>query len=250
MGKASSNKKVARAASTGGGRTARGRTPWVWYSGITLVVLLGIWGVAASRSHLNPTVAHPNFQDHWHMAYGIYICNEFRPPMPQPAQLIGLHTHTDGLIHVEPSSVLDTAKNATVGRFVSGQPGFHLSPTSIQYPGDRAYKNGEKCGSKTGHVEIREWTNKADNNAETVSGDPKKIKVLDQHLITIAFVPDGTTIPKPPSAANLADPNAHEGGTPTTAPPTATTAPASTETTTAPTATTTAPAPTPTTAAK
>lgn len=236
MGRASSNKKVARAASTGGGRTARGRTPWVWYTGLALVVLLGIWGVAASRNHLNPKVAHPNFQDHWHMAYGIYICNEFRPPMPQPANLIGLHTHTDGLIHVEPSSVLDTAKNATVGRFVSGEPGFHLSATSIQYPGDRAYKNGEKCGSKTAHLQVREWTSKADNTSQTVTGDPKKVRVLDQHLITFAFVPDGTQIPKPPSSANLADPNANEGGVTTTVPPTATTAPAPT---TAPEATST-----------
>src|SRR5205807_1989030 len=134
MGRASSNKKVARIASTGGGRTARGRTPWLWYGGLTVVLALGVFLVAMSRSDLNPTVDHPDFNDHWHMAYGIFMCNEFKPPMPQPSKLIGLHTHTDGLIHVEPnvtSSVLDTGKNATVGRFASGEPGFKITATSI-----------------------------------------------------------------------------------------------------------------------
>jgi hypothetical protein len=233
MGRASSSKKVARIASTGGGRTARGRTPWLWYGGLSAVVLVGVFLVASSRSSLNETVDHPNFQDHWHMAYGIYICNQFEPPMPQPANLIGLHTHTDGLIHVEPSSVLDTAKGATVGRFASGQPGFHISATRIQYPGLRSYKNGDKCGSKKGTVQVREWDDKNSNDPKTIT-DPGKVKVEDQHLITFAFVPAGTTIPKPPSAANLADPNANEGGAATT-----TTAPAG--------ATTTAPPPTPST---
>lgn len=213
MGRASSNKKVARIASTGGGRTARGRTPWLWYGGIAVVVLAGFLLVASSRSKLNPTIGRPNFQDHWHMAYGIYICGEFRAPMPQPATLIGIHTHTDGLIHVEPSSVSDTAENATVGRFASGQPGFKISATRIQYPGDKVYKNGDKCGSKPGRVEVREWASPTASSSDKISGDPKSVKVLDHHLITFAFVPAGTTIPKPPSASNLETPNTNEGST-------------------------------------
>jgi hypothetical protein len=239
MGRASSNKKVARIASTGGGRTARGRTPWLWYGGLTSVVVLGILLVASSRNNLNASVEHPDFKDHWHTAYGIYICNQFKPPMPQPANLIGIHTHTDGLMHVEPSSTLDTGKGATVGRFASGQPGFKLSATRIQYPGDRVYKNGDKCGSKPGHLEVRMWENK---NAEpkTVTGDPGKIRLKDQMLLTIAFVPEGTTIPKPPSAANLADPNAGESGAVTTVPETTTSAPAGSTTTAPPAPSTTA----------
>jgi hypothetical protein len=227
MGKASSNKKVARAAGTGGGRTARGRTPWLWYGGLSLVMVVGVLLVGVSRSHVNSTIEHPDFKDHWHMAYGIYICGEFKPPMPQPPSLIGLHTHTDGLIHVEPTSVNDTGKNATVGRYASGQPGFKLSASSISYPGDKTYKNGDKCNGKAGHLEAREWTGRSDNSGEKISGDPKKVKVENLHLITFAFVADGTSVPKPPSAANLSDPNAGESQapapeatTPPTAPPT------------------------------
>ena len=49
MGKASSNKKVLRAASTGGGRTSRGSTPWGWYSVVAVAVVLGTVGIVFSR---------------------------------------------------------------------------------------------------------------------------------------------------------------------------------------------------------
>jgi hypothetical protein len=225
MGKASSNKKVARIAGTSGGRTARGRTPWLWYGGLAVIVLLGVFGVVSSRGKLNTTVEHPNFQDHWHMAYAVYVCGEFKQPMAQPPTLIGIHTHTDGLIHIEPSSENDTGKFATVGRWESGQPGFHIDATSIENPGEKKLKNGDKCGDKRATLQTRVWKNKDDNSPESVSGDPSKIRIKDQELVTFAFVPEGTTIPKPPSEGNLANPSAMEGQTPPSTPETAPTAP-------------------------
>ena len=78
MGRASSSKKVSRAAGTGGGRTARGATPWVWYLAMGLVVVLGLAGIFQSRQErraelasgkdLTPPAAG---RDHWHAAYGI-----------------------------------------------------------------------------------------------------------------------------------------------------------------------------------
>jgi hypothetical protein len=241
MGRGSTNKKVARAASTGGGRTARGRTPWLWYGGITAVVVVGVLLVASSRNSLDPTIEHPDFNDHWHTAYGIYICDQFKPPMPQPSKLLGLHTHTDGLIHVEPNvtaSVNDTGRNANVGRWESGQPGFKISKTRLQYPGDKTYKNGDKCGSKPAKVKVLVWSDENDDTPEDATDDPHAIRVRDLQLVTFAFVPEGTDIPKPPSVANLADPNAGETGQ---APNTATTAAAPTATT-VPGATTAPPA--------
>jgi hypothetical protein len=243
MGRGSSNKKVARAASTGGGRTARGRTPWLWYGGLSAVVIVGVLLVMTSRSDLDPTIERPDFNDHWHTAFGIYICDQFKPPPPQPSRLLGLHTHTDGLIHVEPQvtqSVLDTGKDANVGRYVEGQPGLKINSTSLQYPGDREYKNGDKCGNKEGKVKILVWENEDDDTPEDRTEDPDDIRIFDLQLITFAFVPDDADVPKPPSAANLADPNANEGQAPsetptttpgeTTVPPAATTAPPATPT--------------------
>src|SRR5713101_4727038 len=93
MGKASSSKKVARAAGTGGGRTSRGRTPWGFYMTILAIVLLGIGGVYSSRHHRLQTVSAAGKsppvanKDHWHVAYGIFVCDgadkgHFLPPIP------------------------------------------------------------------------------------------------------------------------------------------------------------------------
>jgi hypothetical protein len=263
MGKASSNKKVTRAASTGGGRTTRGRTPWLWYLSILLVVVLGVAGVVQSRHQREiklaaGTVVPPRLEnpakhraaDHWHMAYGFYLCDHFAPNLPANPEKGGIHTHADGLIHVEPIALEDTGSHATIGRFVK-LAGVTLSATEIHLPGDKVYKNGDKCGDKPGLVQ-------AQVDGKLVDGDPKNIRIKDGSNITIAFVPKGTKIPETPTVAALSNPNANEPGTTpagttdtTAVPGTADTTPGATPApTTAPgatPATTPAPATTPTT---
>src|SRR5437660_9818680 len=106
MGKASSSKKVARAAGAGGGRTVRGRQPWLYWSVIILTVILGTAGVVSSRNSRLHGISTSGSQppragvDHWHVAYGIFICDHFDPAMPDNGQdPVGIHTHGDGIIH-------------------------------------------------------------------------------------------------------------------------------------------------------
>src|SRR5688500_3304374 len=111
MGRASSGKKVARAASTGGGRTARGRQPWAWYAGIMAVILLGSFLIVTSRQErqdrlaaggeISPSAAK---RDHWHAAYGVYLCDTFQPPLTNERDPLGIHTHGDGVIHIHPTT--------------------------------------------------------------------------------------------------------------------------------------------------
>jgi hypothetical protein len=235
MGKASSSKKVARAASTGGGRTARGRTPWLWYTTMLGVVAVGMFLVIFSRNNVSQAATQPpTLKNHWHTAYAIDICGRLQPNIPQPATLIGIHTHGDGLIHVEPQNSLDTGKHATLGRFVSGIPGFKLSSTSIQYPGERVWKNGDKCGNKPGQLLAEVWDN-VDSKGVIVGGDPNNIAIKDNRLLTIGFVARGTSsLPIPPSRFTLPS-AANITGPPTTLAPlgTPTSAPSSTPTTAA-----------------
>ena len=223
MGKASSTKKVTRAASTGGGRTNRGRTPWLWYLSIGLVVALGMAGVYQSRHQRETklaagTLTPPRLAnaakhtpaDHWQMAYGFYLCDHFAPNLPADPEKGGVHTHDDGLIHVEPVDVRDTGNNATIGRFAQ-LAGVTISETEIHLPGDKVYKNGDKCetkdGSKAGEVQAKV-------NGKPVAGDPKKIKIKNGQNVTIAFVPKGAEIPETPSVENLKNPNQGETGMP------------------------------------
>jgi len=237
MGKASSNKKVARAATTGGGRTARGRTPWAWYTALTLAVLLGVAGVVFSRHQretelaagttVPPRLANPAKNqsfDHWHEAYGFYLCDHFAANLPDDSIKGGIHTHADGLIHVEPQTVDDAGAKATLGRFLK-LAGVSVSETEIaKVPGEKTYKNGDKCGDKTGEVKVFV-------DGKLYSGDPNKIRLTDQGKVVIAFVDKDTdTVPDPPSISALTNPNANEPGATTTP----TTAVGETTTTTAP----------------
>ena len=211
MGKASRRKGRVQ-----GKATARpGRTGFVvavvaiFAIGVALVVLAkdGSGGSAGGE--------RPGLNDHWHAAFVVDICGTNQPDMAQPAKLIGLHTHNDGLIHVEPyvtGSVLDRGPNATLARFVEGEPGFKLTSGEVQVPGGHLMKNGDKCdGRDPGKVIIRQWPDAMRESFKDYS-DPKDVKILDGSAITVAFVPPGSAIGKPPSLGNLSNPNAGEGG--------------------------------------
>jgi hypothetical protein len=193
MGKASSAKKVSRVARTGGGRTTRRSSgSWGFPMVIALVVVLGVLGVVLSRGERKASADQPTVNDHWHSAYGFYICDKFLPDLPQPPQLIGLHTHGDGIIHIEPQDpILDTGKKATLGRFIGGYPGLKLTSTSITVL-NQTWKNGDKCGDKPAEVQVK-------RNGSAVTGNPSSLRVPKDGWITMAFVPKGATIPAPPN---------------------------------------------------
>src|SRR5687768_15606849 len=99
MGKASSAKKVARAARTGGGRTRRGTTSWVWPGLMAVVVILGTAGIVYSRDQRQPDNTRPLTTDHWHAAVGYYICGSFVPNLPEGDDPLGIHGHGDNIVH-------------------------------------------------------------------------------------------------------------------------------------------------------
>jgi hypothetical protein len=216
MGKASTSKQVRRASGAKKAALRGKRQPWGFYSLIAVLMVGGlVLIVIAKGGSSSATGESPGLQDHWHTAYAVDICGTIQPNMAQPNTLIGLHTHTDGLIHVEPyvtGSALDRGSNANLARFRDGEPGFKLTSTEVQVPGGKLMKNGEQCDGKPGKLVIRQWPN-ATADAFTDYTDPSKVKITDGGAVTIAFLADGTTdIPKPATIPNLANPNAGEGG--------------------------------------
>jgi len=214
MGKASTKKRVQRASGARKKAMRGKRRPYAFYALIAVLVLAGAGGIYLSRSSgASASGESPGLQDHWHTAYAVDICGTIQPDMAQPATLIGLHTHTDGLIHVEPyvtGSALDRGANANLARFAEGEPGFKISSTEVQVPGGKLMKNGDQCNGKPGQVTIRQWTD-ATGTAFKDYTNPKDVKITDGGAVTIAFLPAGTDIPKPATIANLSNPNAGEG---------------------------------------
>ena len=203
MGRASSGKKVARAAGTGGGRTARGRRPWAWYAAIMGVILLGSFLIATSRSERQDRLAAGSEippssanKDHWHAAYGVYICGEFQPNITNERDPLGIHTHGDGVIHIHPLTAAASGTKATLGKFADAAE-FTLKKGEIKLPGGKTFKDGDKCDGKPGILQVQ-------RDGKIVDADPRDVRFLkDRTLITIAFMPNGAEIPDPPSAAEL-----------------------------------------------
>lgn len=204
MGRASSSKKVARAASTGGGRTARGARPVVWYAAIVVVVLLGVSGIVFSRAERREELAAgadgsapvANV-DHWHAAFGIYLCDSFAPKITNERDPKGIHTHADGIIHIHPFVRSAAGKNATLEVFMDAID-MTLNDDELEVPGGKSYKSGDtKCGDETGVVQVKV-------NDEVITENVNKVRLKDQDLVTIAFAPKDAVLPEPPSAADLA----------------------------------------------
>lgn len=220
MGKASSSKKVARAARTGGKVTGQRRNLG-FPSAIVAIVVLGIGLVAFARNS-TPGGGEPSLQDHWHAAFGIYLCDRWVQDLPDgPTDQLGIHTHEDGLIHVHPFLAGATGRSATLGKFFD-QVGLQVSDSSITLPpgelyGERQYKNGvTKCGDETGRVVLAYWTD-ALTAADGAPDDVRTSNIASEHIdadggaFTLAFLPKGEDIPPPPAAADIIARGAADG---------------------------------------
>jgi hypothetical protein len=258
MGKASSSKKVARAARAGGRRSSGGRQRDLLFPGVIgAIVLLGVGLIAFAANDRKSSAASPPvaFQDHWHAAYAIDICGEMQPPIPTFEQPNDIHTHGDGVIHIHPKSASAAGKNAKMGVFLDGA-GVELSDTKLTI-GDQSWEEGtDQCDGEDAELVVAQWNDveNTDEKPALIRRDFNNIRFTeDGQGFTIAFVPEGTTdIPKPDSAANLSTLGAADaGGATATTAPGETTLPADPNATTVPgdpNATTVPPDPTATTA--
>lgn len=209
MGKASSAKKVARAARTGGGRTRRGTTSWLWPTLMALVVILGTAGIVFSREQRQPDNTRPlaasagRAGDHWHAAIGFYICGSFTPDLPEGEDPVGIHGHGDNVVHIHPFGSSASGKRATLKLFFNSV-GADVSGDKIELPGQDTKHNGDKCDNGAGVIRTKVWdTRDPSDQGRIVEGNPSSIRPKDGMLITIAFGPASQDIPRPPSEKNL-----------------------------------------------
>ena len=250
-------KWVARAASTGGGRTYRGQAPVNWYASLVLIVLLGLGLIAYSRYERTHSTASsagpPTVGTVWHAALGIDICGKIEPNLPASptSSTGGFTTDGTGVVTVAPTTASQAGGNAVLGKFVSGVHGLVLTPNSLGYPGQGTHTDGQQCpkgtpdAGKTGVVSVVQWANFTVKKGSSVAGDPRQLRFSDGQMITLAFLPTSVSVPKPPASTITALIKATESSstTATTVPVTPSTAvtPATTATTAPATKTTTAP---------
>ena len=185
MGKASSAKKVARAARTGG-RVSSGQPRSVLFpSVITLVLVLGVSLVVYARNDRNKNSLSgvPQLGDHIHQAIGFSVCGQFLPNIPTFESKIGIHTHGDGVMHIHPFSQLGVGANATLGRFLldahdEGKIDVSLSNTKLKLLGETAEVGKTPCKGVTDpKLRVAYWPNVQDaaSKPEVTTGGFSKL---------------------------------------------------------------------------
>jgi hypothetical protein len=213
---------------------------------IGVIVIGGVLLVAMSR-HQKSTIGPQPGRDHWHAALGVYDCDHWlgdstgkgiwqwpaatatgSPARAGTNTYAGLHSHDDGIIHMEPVSDDESGNNATVGRYFDFG-GWKLSATGYSFL-DTTVQNGGTCA---GAPSVVRWeTAKFNGNTSAVQrytehhGDPGKFKLHNGDIVVIAFVPASKPLAKlgnPPSLVNLPGAEGREGqGTMPTIPTTVT----------------------------
>ena len=255
MGKASSSKKVQRAARAGG-RVSSGQPRSLLFPGIlTLIIVLGVALVVYARhDRLQEDLdGVPQLDDHIHQAFGVYVCGEWKLDIPEFESQIGIHTHGDGVLHIHPHSQLGVGVNATLGRFLEnareeGGIDAEISDTKLNFLGDVVEEGETECeGVEDPQLLLAYWPDASDTEAlpEILTGDFNDRRLTENGgAITLYYGDPDADIPLPPSAANLAALGAVDGGQ-SVPPPgsesstTASTAPGETTTTAAGASTTT-----------
>jgi hypothetical protein len=225
--------------------------PLKWYGTLVLIVLLGIVFIAYSRyERQNPSAGTPPVVNttHWYASLAVDVCGQVQPNLPtnpNGTSNPGLHTDGDGVIRIEPTKQADAGANATLSRFAADYPKFGLTSTSITLPGEKTRNNGDKCPKETpdagrvADVAIKVWPSATAPgvNEPTTTVDPGSVKLADGQLITVAFVPSGSNIPKPSATTitamlqDISTAGTTSTTVPVTVPPTTTPVSATTTTT-------------------
>lgn len=220
MGKASSSKKVARAARAGGTSNTNHRK-LLFPLSIGAIVILGVALVLIARTGFTSVSAEsPQPGEHWHAAYGFYVCDAFQPPLTDAVEdRTGIHTHGDGIIHIHPFTAAYGGKNATLG--VWGQSvDIDFSSNSWTLPDGTKYQDGYDCNGQPAQLSVYEW-NADDPDAEprVYTSDFGNIRLdSDRSAFTFAVVPEGTEVPRPesiPTLDNLTDVPGSQASIPT-----------------------------------
>ena len=210
MGKASSAKKVARAARAGGS-SHRERPKITFPLSIFVILVLGALLVFSSRQAHEDTAGAdqaPSFEkkDHFHAAYGFYVCDHFLPAAPDPqVDALGIHTHGDGVIHIHPFTAAASGTRAKLKVF-GDNIGVKFTDDGWTGSDGVTHKTGDDCNGQPGKVAVYRF--KVDDPTapvEVYDSDFNNIPLnSDRAAYTIALIdPSKEPPPMPDSVAEL-----------------------------------------------
>jgi hypothetical protein len=246
---ASSTRKAAKLAQKGRGKRVRFQGGTVFPAAVAAVLVIGVGTIVYARQSVPAADSSPpTINDHWHIAYGFYLCDTWyrlsgnQEEVNAQGQLVnskflqtGVHSHDDGVIHWHPYGARAVGRRADLGvfldvydvdvsedelKFPDGQP---VNADTGAVPEQREYVEDEtKCGDEDAELQVVTWNNFTDtDDGTTYISNFEDIRVTDDAMVmSIAFVPRDTEITMPPWAAELPALGAVDSGqtAPTTVP--------------------------------
>lgn len=230
----SSTKKAAKLAKSGQGKKVRFQGGTVFPLVVAIVVVLGLALVVYARqSRPAADASAPTVTDHWHHAYGFYLCDSWFKLTGALEETTstgfantdyartGIHSHDDGIMHWHPFTSAAVGSRAKLGVFLENY-GVELTNDKLVFPASQraglpheadtgVFKEGETTCTIDGkevkaELKVVAWNNFTDteSNGTTYIADFNNIRLdQDQMVISIAFVPANTDVSMPPWAADL-----------------------------------------------
>lgn len=211
MGKASSSKKVARAARAGQSPGNSERRDLGFPALMGVIIVLGLLLVTFARTTRDASADAPTLGDHWHAAYGVWDCTTegFLPVFSSDFDPRGIHSHQDGLMHIHPFSSAVTGDGANIDVFFEAMlVDLDDNDTTMVTPDGIELSNGTECGGEEAVLQVARF------DANDVAAGPIEIVSsnigdftfeANREAYTIALAPIGADIPPPPAdrLANL-----------------------------------------------
>jgi hypothetical protein len=172
---------------------------------VALAALPACAGESASSLADSAEGARPRaLEDHWHAAFGVFVCSAYLPAVPAFDNPEGIHTHGDGVIHIHPFVEGAAGDNARLGIFLRGA---HIQVTANEVLiGEVRYGAGDMCHGQPTEVSVVRWADVAGGfEPEIVAKNGADLRFsADGEGYAVAVVPAGVGVPKPPAADSLA----------------------------------------------
>lgn len=221
----SSTKKAAKLAQKGQGQKIRFQGGTVFPLAIAATLILGLALIVYARQTLPAAdSSEPTINQHWHAAYGFYLCDtwyqlqgnlEERDSQGQFTNVkflqSGIHSHDDGVMHWHPYTSKAVGRNAVLGVFLDTY-GVELTNDSIKFPANNVlgstdeYIAGEtKCNGEDAEVAVKVWKSFTDTDGGTrYIANMDKIHIDNDGMVfAIYFTPRDADQTMPPWAKDL-----------------------------------------------
>lgn len=206
MGKASSAKKIARAARAGNTAGSKERRNFGFPAAVALLVVLGVSTVVIARVSRDAIASPRPLTDHWHAAYAVYDCtgDEILPVFTSEFDPDGIHSHSDGLIHIHPFGSAAAGENAQWKVFLNAMV-VELTDDSMTTSDGVTLEEGAECDGGPADLRLLRWSSIADFengvDPEVITQNLADTRFLeDREVFLLMFAPADAELPEFPAA--------------------------------------------------